>query len=68
LGVAGRKDQATSGEKQGVMLRLPKSLHTALRHASIDRGASLNALITEVLTDWWSQQPERVKYPTGERA
>lgn len=44
------------------MLRLPKSLHTALRHVSIDRGVSLNALLTEVLEDWWSKQPEHATY------
>jgi predicted HicB family RNase H-like nuclease len=60
--VAAKKDQAAADEKQGLMLRLPKSLHTALRHVSIDRGVSLNALITEVLEDWWSKQPERGRY------
>lgn len=49
-------------EKQGLMLRLPKNLHTALRHVSIDRGTSLNTLITEVLEEWWSRQPERGRY------
>jgi hypothetical protein len=44
------------------MLRLPKELHTALRHLSIDRGVSLNAVITEVLEQWWAKQPERGKY------
>ncbi len=60
--MAAKKDQAAADEKQGLMLRLPKSLHTALRHVSIDRGVSLNALITEVLEDWWSKQPEHRKY------
>ncbi len=45
------------------MLRLPKSLHTALRHVSIDRAVSLNTLITEVLESWWTKQPEHAKYP-----
>lgn len=56
------KKEVASDEKQGLMLRLPKSLHTALRHVSIDRGVSLNALLTEVLEDWWSKQPEYRKY------
>lgn len=56
------KKEAASDEKQGLMLRLPKSLHTALRHVSIDRGVSLNALLTEVLEDWWTKQPEHKKY------
>jgi predicted HicB family RNase H-like nuclease len=51
-------------QKQGLMLRLPKHLHTALRHVSIDRATSLNTLITEVLEEWWSRQPERRKYPS----
>lgn len=33
-----------------------------MRHTEIDRRVSLNALITEVLEDWWSKQPERRKY------
>jgi hypothetical protein len=44
------------------MLRLPKELHTALRPLSIDRGASLNAIITEVLEAWWQKQPEHSAY------
>ena len=60
--MAAKKDQAAADEKQGLMLRLPKSLHTALRHVSIDRGVSLNTLITEVLEDWWAKQPERSTY------
>jgi predicted HicB family RNase H-like nuclease len=60
--VASKKAAATEDEKQGLMVRLPKSLHTALRHVSIDRGVSLNAIITEVLEDWWSKQPEFKKY------
>lgn len=60
--MAANKDQAALDEKRGLMLRLPKSLHTALRHLSIDRGVSLNALITEVLEDWWAKQPEHSTY------
>lgn len=48
--------------KQGLMLRLPKELHISLRHLSIDRGLSLNALITDVLAKWWAEQPERSRY------
>ncbi|MEO7329054.1 MAG: toxin-antitoxin system HicB family antitoxin [Minicystis sp.] len=60
--MATKKVQATADEKQGLMLRLPKSLHTALRHFSVDRRVSLNALITEVLEAWWSKQPEHATY------
>ena len=60
--MAAKKKDQPADEKQGLMLRLPKSLHTALRHVSIDRGVSLNTLITEVLETWWSKQPERAKY------
>lgn len=56
------KKSETVDEKQGLMLRLPKSLHTALRHVSIDRGVSLNALLTDVLEEWWAKQPERSRY------
>lgn len=49
------------------MLRLPKRLHTALRHVSIDRGVSLNTLLTEVLEYWWAKQPEPTKYRTAGR-
>lgn len=59
--MASKKDQTTD-ERQGLMLRLPSELHTALRHLSIDRKVSLNALITEVLEDWWAKQPERTTY------
>lgn len=59
--MASKKDQTTD-ERQGLMLRLPVELHTALRHLSIDRKVSLNALITDVLEEWWSKQPERKKY------
>lgn len=64
--MAARKKTATD-ERQGLMLRLPPELHTALRHLSIDRKTSLNALVVGVLEEWWSQQPERSKYRTGGR-
>ena len=60
--MAATKQQASTGEKHGLMLRLPKRLHSALRHVSIDRGQSLNALIAEVLAAWWAKQPERDRY------
>jgi predicted HicB family RNase H-like nuclease len=62
--VAAKKTEPVE-EKQGLMVRLPKALHTALRHVSIDRGTSLNALITEVLEEWWAKQSERSKYKGG---
>jgi predicted HicB family RNase H-like nuclease len=61
--VAARKSEEAAGEeKQPLMLRLPRSLHASLRHVAIDRGASLNALITQVLEEWWAKQPERTRY------
>lgn len=48
--------------EQKFVLRLPESLHYALRHVSIDRKTSLNALIVEVLEGWWAKQPERGRY------
>jgi predicted HicB family RNase H-like nuclease len=59
--VGSTKKPAAAGDQKFV-LRLPKDFHTALRHVAIDRGASLNTLIAEVLEDWWSKQPERKKY------
>ena len=59
--MAARKKTETD-DRQGLMLRLPVELHTSLRHLSIDRKVSLNALITEVLEQWWSRQPERERY------
>ena len=61
--MAAKKDREVNDDRQGLMVRLPKELHTALRHLSIDRGVSLNAIITEVLEEWWAKQPERRKYP-----
>lgn len=65
--MAAKKDRPKDDERQGLMLRLPKELHTALRHLSIDRGVSLNAIITEVLEAWWEKQPERASYASGKR-
>lgn len=59
--MAARK-QTVEDEKHGLMVRLPKTLHTSLRHVSIDRGQSLNTLITDVLQEWWAKQPEHRKY------
>jgi predicted HicB family RNase H-like nuclease len=57
------KKAADSNEaEQKFVLRLPKGFHTALRHVAIDRGLSLNALITQVLDEWWAKQPENRKY------
>jgi predicted HicB family RNase H-like nuclease len=65
--VAAKKDRPKDDDRQGLMLRLPKELHTALRHLSIDRGVSLNAVITEVLEQWWAKQPERARYANAPR-
>lgn len=59
--MAARK-KAETDDRQGMMLRLPTELHTALRHLSIDRKISLNALLTQVLEEWWAKQPEHKKY------
>jgi predicted HicB family RNase H-like nuclease len=56
------KKTPTNQPEQKFVLRLPESLHHALRHVSIDRKTSLNALIVEVLEGWWAKQPERSKY------
>jgi predicted HicB family RNase H-like nuclease len=66
--VAAKKNEPAEDGRQGLMLRLPKELHTALRHLSIDRGVSLNAVITEVLEQWWSKQPEHMTYSKRKRS
>ena len=65
--MAAKRERPKDDERQGLMLRLPKELHTALRHLSIDRGVSLNAVITEVLEAWWSKQPEHATYAKRKR-
>lgn len=65
--MAAKKAAVEKEPEQKFVLRLPESLHHALRHVSIDRKTSLNALIVEVLEAWWSKQPERTKYRTGGR-
>jgi hypothetical protein len=58
--MATTKRKATIEEDtQKFVLRLPENLHRALRHVAIDRGTSLNALINDVVAEWWSHQPER---------
>ena len=66
--MAAKKVEPKDDERQGLMLRLPKELHTALRHLSIDRGVSLNAVITEVLEEWWAKQPEHATYSKRRRS
>ena len=64
MGMAAKKAIEKEPEQKFV-LRLPESLHRALRHVSIDRKTSLNALIVDVLEAWWAKQPEVGKYPAG---
>ena len=59
--MAARKDAGKAPEQKFV-LRLTEDFHRALRHVAIDRGVSLNALITGVLEQWWAKQPERGRY------
>lgn len=60
--MAAKKSANEKEPEQKFVLRLPESLHHALRHVSIDRKTSLNALIIEAVDAWWSKQPERSKY------
>jgi len=39
----------------------------ALRHVSVDRQTSFNALIIEALEGWWATLPKRKKYPASRR-
>ncbi len=57
-----RKRTAEKEPEQKFVLRLPESLHQQLRHVAIDRKTSLNALIVEVVEEWWAKQPERGAY------
>lgn len=66
--VAAKKEPDSHDEKQALMLRLPRRLHASLRHVAIDRGVSLNALLSEVLEEWWAKQPERARYDTEAKA
>jgi predicted HicB family RNase H-like nuclease len=66
-GMAAKKEPAKEAEQKFV-LRLPEGLHRALRHVSIDRRTSLNAMIIEALEAWWSKQPERERSGIGEDA
>ncbi len=63
--MAAKKQPVEKVPEQKFVLRLPESLHHALRHVSIDRKTSLNALIVDVLEGWWAKQPEVGKYPSG---
>jgi len=56
------KKTPTKEPEQKFVVRLPESLHHALRHVSIDRKTSLNAIIIEALEAWWAKQPEHRKY------
>lgn len=60
--MAAKKRVAEKEPDQKFVLRLPGSLHHALRHVSIDRKTSLNSLIIEAVEGWWAKQPERSKY------
>lgn len=64
--MASKKEPAKEAEQKFV-LRLPESLHRSLRHVAIDRGTSLNALISVVLDEWWARQPEHGSYAGSAR-
>lgn len=49
---------AAASERSGLLLRLPRPLHTALKHVAIDRGTSVTALVLNALEEWWKEQPE----------
>lgn len=65
MGMGAKKQAVEKESEQKFVLRLPASLHHGLRHVSIDRRTSLNALIVGVLETWWAKQPEFGKYPSG---
>jgi predicted HicB family RNase H-like nuclease len=45
-----------------MLVRVPKELHRALKHAAVDRETSLNELVLNALDEWWQVQPERRRY------
>lgn len=49
-------------ETQAYVLRLPKELHRQLRLYAVHQGKSLNDVLVEALTHWWSDHPERAKF------
>jgi predicted HicB family RNase H-like nuclease len=53
---------ASDGDRVQVLLRLPRDLHRALKHAAVDRDTSVNEMLSQALREWWKDQPERVRY------
>lgn len=45
-----------------LLVRIPRKLHRELRHAAVDRGSSLNALVLAAIGEWWKAQPEKDRY------
>jgi predicted HicB family RNase H-like nuclease len=43
-----------AAERVQLLVRVPKSLHRSLKHAAIDRDASVNDLVIEALERWWT--------------
>jgi hypothetical protein len=54
---------AKLGEHQSYSLRLPTDLHQQLKHYVVDHPEkSLNDVIVDAVSKWWSDVPERGKY------
>jgi predicted HicB family RNase H-like nuclease len=53
-----KRPDESADERQGLMIRMPRDLHRALRHLSVDRGVPLNTLILQAIDEWWQRQPE----------
>jgi len=56
------RTEGKSPERVQLLLRIPRSLHRALRHVAIDRETSMNDLVVSTLEKWWGEQPERKTY------
>jgi hypothetical protein len=52
------------GDRSKLLLRLPRDLHRALKHAAVDRDTTVTALIVTAVEGWWARQPES---KTGKR-
>jgi predicted HicB family RNase H-like nuclease len=50
------------GRDRALSVRLPESLHKALRHLAVDNDKSLNDVVVWALEEWWSSRPERAAY------
>lgn len=56
-----------SEDTQVFSLRLPVSLHEAIRKYVDDRGLSTNIVLLHAIEAWWRTVPERAQYDRAKR-